>query len=132
MKRLHLIAAALVCALLVPVSSTDALGRDADGSRMQARPLSLGSTATDRLTPPRDAVDWRYVRLKQAGDTTVSVQSKPSNVTVRVSITNAMGKSITRGSTSNGSYTTRRRLDPGLYYISVAAGSAASYSLTVK
>lgn len=132
MKRLHLIAATLLCALIVPVGSSEALGRDSDGSRMQARPLVFGSSASDRLSPPRDAVDWRYIRLKEGSDVTLSLEAKPANVNVRVSLTDAMGKSITRGSTSGGKFTTRRQLDPGLYYISVAAGSAVSYSLSVR
>ena len=132
MKRTHVIAAALVAALIAPVTPASAFARDADGSRMQARPIALNSAARDRLAPPSDAVDWRYFRLTEAHDVTVAVEGTPKSVALSITLTDAMGKSLVRGRTSNGSYTTRRRLDPGLYYLSVSATAAASYEISVR
>lgn len=133
MKRPHIIATALLGAtLLMPVASLSAFGRDSDGSRMQARPLTFKASASDRLSPPNDAVDWRYVRLSDAHDVTLTVDSKPVGIAVEVTLTDAMGKTIARGRSSDGKYSTHRRLDPGLYYIAVSANRAVSYTLTVR
>lgn len=132
MKRSLFIVGAVALALLIPVAPLAAFGRDTDGSRMQARPMALDSSVSDRLAPPNDAVDWRYLRLSDARDVTLTVDAVPPSVSVEVNITNAMGKSIARGRTADGKFTTRRRLDPGLYYISVSASRPASYQLSVR
>ena len=106
-------------------------GRDADGSRMQARPLTLGDPVSDRIAPPVDSVDWRYLRLSDPTDVTFEVRVA-SGTSARVTLTDAMGKTITRASTNDGSFSTRRRLDPGLYYVSVSATGPVSYKLTAR
>ena len=134
MKRVHQISLAMFTMLLAsaPMHVADALGRDSDGSRMQARPMEVGESATDRLAPPSDAIDWRYVRVSSADDVTLNVKADPAGVKVEVMITDAMGKSMTRGKTRDGNYTTRRRLEPGLYYIAVSAPRAARYSISLR
>lgn len=98
---------------------------------MQARPHRLGESARDELSPPADNVDWRYIRLGDAADVTIELSTN-SGASVRVTLTDAMGKSIAGASTTDGKFTTRRRLDPGLYYIAVSSKSAVSYSLSVR
>lgn len=124
-------------AILVTVGlgcSVQAIGaaRDADGSRMQAREHKIGSTASDRLSPPSDTVDWRYVRVAKAHDLAVQLTSKPGDKAVRLQITNAVGKPIMEGATQKGQLSLSRRLDAGLYYIAVSANGPAEYSLTIR
>lgn len=107
-------------------------GRDADGSRMQAREHRLGTTASDRLKPPADTVDWRYVRVTAGHDLEIRVTSKPTDKPVRVQVTNAVGKPIMEGATQKGVLTLSRRVDAGLYYIAVSANAPAEYSLTAR
>ena len=132
MKRSRIPALALLAVLLVWTSNSAASGRDSDGSRMQARPHSLGSSDSDRLSPPNDAVDWRYLRLKEAKTVELSVSVTPPEASVDVVMTNAMGKSLYRGKTSGGSLSTSRRLDPGLYYVSVSSSRSVSYTISLK
>lgn len=123
----------LACLTTLAFATTAyANGRDPDGSRMQARPIAMGATAEDRLSPPGDSIDWRYVRLADAADVTFTLAATPSNVTLRFTLTDARGNAVIRESSSRGALTVRRSLDPGLYYLSVSAGAAASYKLTVR
>jgi hypothetical protein len=131
MKRIFL-PLLIAVTTLVWTSDLAAFGRDADGSRMQARPHKLGTSSTDHLSPPKDSVDWRYVRLPKSQDVTFSVKSRPPSASLRISITNAMGRNVFEGSTQRGSFTTRRRLDPGLYYVSVSSNTAASYTISIR
>ncbi len=132
MKHRHLIVIVLLGILTFPAATTSALARDSDGSRMQARPLAVGASASDRLSPPNDAVDWRYIRLAAAEDVTLTVDTTPANAVVDVTLTDAMGKSIARGKSSGGTYTSRRRLDPGLYYIAVSSSADVAYRIAVQ
>lgn len=131
MKR-TLLSLLMLAATLVWTSDLSAFGRDADGSRMQARPHKLGASSSDRLSPPKDSIDWRYVRLSKSDDVSFSVKSKPATHGVRITITDAMGKRIAGGTTQNGSFDTRRRLDPGLYYVSVSSSAAVSYTISIR
>ena len=126
------VAAIIIATMALIGLDVMAFGRDADGSRMQARAMSKGSSVSDRLSPPADVVDWRYVRLKEAGVLQVSLKSKPAKSSVRVNLTDAMGKSLGSASTKKGSASLRQKADPGLYYISVSANQATTYTLTVR
>ena len=115
MKRVTSILIALAVTLTAVYASSNA--RDADGSRMQARSHDLGDQAVDRLAPPSDVVDWRYVRLKEAGV---------------LQVTSATGTKVFTGSTKKGEFKTSKKLEAGLYYISVASRDAVNYELTVE
>lgn len=129
----RLTALLLLLGLSLPAIDVAAFGRDTDGSRMQARPISAGSSDDDRLSPPNDSIDWRYFRLSDASDITVTVTGAPKGVSLDIVLTDAMGKTITRGSTGkSGTFRTQRRFDPGLYYVSVSASSTVSYKITVR
>ena len=106
-------------------------GRDADGSRMQAREQKLGASATDRLAPPGDAVDWRYVRVTKDQDLEIRLTTKGDRA-ARVQVTNAVGKPIMEGATQKGQLTLTRRVDPGLYYFAVSATAPVEYSISVR
>lgn len=132
MKRVHAIAALFAVAGLLAPTSLFGSGRDSDGSRMQARPIALNATASDRLSPPGDPVDWRYVRLTSTHDLRVTVTTQPASSVANVTVTDAMGKSIERGQTRNGSFEARHNVDPGLYYIAVASSRPLQYTITVR
>jgi hypothetical protein len=63
---------------------------------------------------------------------TFSVSSKPASNKLRVTITDAMGKRIGGGTTSGGSFSTNKTLDPGLYYVSVSSSSAVTYTVSIR
>lgn len=132
MRWIHLTSALVVIAAMMAPATLYGSGRDSDGSRMQARPIALGSSNNDRLSPPADPVDWRYVRLANAHNLRVSVTTQPASATATVTLTDAMGKSLVRGQTSGGTFETRRQLDPGLYYIAVAASRPLQYTISVQ
>lgn len=134
MKRTRLmIACALVATTaLVGVEDAGAFGRDADGSRMQARSAELGSSYTDTLSPPGDSVDWRYVRISSAAVVTATVRCDPSSSSARITMTDSVGKTIARSSTRDGTGSIKKRLDPGLYYISVSSDANLRYTFSLR
>lgn len=125
-----IVGAVLLAAAFSQTASANA--RDPDGSRMQARQISVGSATRDRLAPPRDSVDWHYFKLSSAREVTISLTGKPGSVTASMRVTNAVGKSVGGSNTQNGSASMTRRLDPGIYYVSVSSSNALSYTLSVK
>lgn len=124
---------ALVAMMLGLTWSGQVVGkvRDADGSRMQAREQRLGSTISDRITPPNDSVDWRYVRIAKAQSLGVRVTTRGEKQ-ARVQVTNAVGKSIMDGSTQKGRLSLSRPVDPGLYYVAVSSNVSVEYSITLR
>lgn len=131
MRNIALTAVVLIVGLGCTVQAVGA-SRDADGSRMQAREHKIGSTVSDRLAPPSDTVDWRYVRVAKAHDLALSLTSKPADKPVRLQVTNAVGKPIMEGATQKGQLSLSRRLDAGLYYVAVSSSGKAEYSLTIR
>lgn len=119
-------------ALFLVSSSVFSNARDADGSRMQARSHSLGDQATDRLAPPSDRVDWRYVRVKKAANVKFKVNSQPASATVRLAVTSATGKKVLSQSSKKGSLRASKKLQPGLYYVSVGSKESVNYDLTIE
>ena len=133
MKR-KLVAALGLAVIGIMATSTAiyAYGRDADGSRMQARSHALGSSKADRLNPPTDSVDWRYVRLKAAQKVTVSVTNVPKDVALSLLITDAVGKPVASQRSAKGAVAITRELKPGLYYISVSSNTAVKYTISIR
>lgn len=134
MTKHSIITAAMVLGLvlLAMPMQLGAMGRDADGSRMQARELALGGTDSDTLSPPSDAVDWRYLRLSDGHRLVVEVSVSPSSVPVSVQLTSAVGDRIASATSSKGKATLSTQLDPGLYYVSVSASAAARYTISLR
>jgi len=109
-----------------------AANRDTDGSRMQARFMKVGSVERDRLAPPGDRTDWRAFRLKDAKSVSVSVRTKPANRRVSVTLTSPRGQSLGDVATSRGSASMSKKLEPGLYYVSVSAKEAVAYEISIR
>jgi hypothetical protein len=118
--------------LLLAASEADGRGRDSDGSRMQARKVSLGSKHSDSLSPPDDRVDWRYFKLDEARSVTVSLRASPEDVPVGLVVTSATGSKLGSETSSNGKAAVSRSLQPGLYYVGVSSKKAAKYRISFE
>lgn len=106
--------------------------RDADGSRVGARPQKVGTTAEDELTPPDDGSDWRYFEVEKARSYRVTLTHEPSKATVSLALTRATGETVDSADSSEGDAELEASLEPGLYYVEVASEAAISYSVTIK
>lgn len=112
--------------------SAQAYGRDADGTRHQARNQALGSTQRDTLNPPSDGVDWRSFKVTAPKNVTISVRHKPESANVQVTIVDSTGATVASGSSNRGAVSVSSQLKSGLYYISVSSNQGVSYSITVQ
>lgn len=132
-KRAAALGLALVIAVGFVTSTTDAqaVARDADGSRMQARAIKLGSTQRDTLRPPSDRIDWRSVKLSKASRLSVSV-SHDGEGAVAIRLTDSRGQAKGSATTRKGRGAVSAELAPGIYYISVSSKAPVSYSITVR
>ena len=108
-----------------------AQGRDADGTRMQARQLTVGAAHSDRLSPPQDREDWYFVRVDEAVSLTVSVKVRPASATLRLEMQGATGDRLAVATTEQGSAQLSQRVNPGIYYMQVSGGEAR-YELSVR
>lgn len=124
--------AAIVGATLGVAAQGFAGARDADGSRMQARSMKVGSTQRDSLMPPRDRVDWRSFKLSQGKGVSIAINHKPPKAAVAVRLTDSRGQELGVARTRGGRAVLTRRLEPGIYYISVSSRARVSYSLSLK
>ena|SRR5690554_4076249 len=121
----------VVAGLLVVGTLAFAQGRDADGTRMQARPIALGATHSDRLSPPQDREDWFFVRVDSAGELRVSVRARPPGASLRLELQGATGDRLSTATTSGGNAEVRQQVNPGIYYVQVS-GEEARYELSVR
>lgn len=135
-RRAALFAVCLIGAstllLISGASKAQAYGRDADGTRHQARNQALGSTQRDTLNPPSDGVDWRSFKVTAPKNITVSLRHKPEAAKVTVTIVDSTGATVASGSSSRGAVSVTSLLKSGLYYISVSSNQGVSYSITVQ
>ncbi len=130
MKNRISIATTLILLLISSTAFSNA--RDSDGSRMQARAVALGKTIKDNIRPPGDAVDWYYFRLEKEREVKLSLNIK-SKKEARLTLSDTVGKSILQNRTKAQRLTMKtQKLKPGIYYVSVSAKSAFSYSLLIK
>ena len=118
--------------LVVTPRTGFAEARDADGSRMQARSMMLGSSQSDSLAPPRDGVDWRSFKVSGAKAIKISLSHTPASASLSLSLTDARGTSVASASSSAGKVTLAKTLQPGIYYLSVSARARADYTLRVE
>ncbi len=132
MRRALALLAAVLLVASFPSGDATANARDPDGSRMQARQIAVGSSARDQLQPPRDSVDWHYFKLRGAKRVSISLSSAPAGNVAQIRVTNAMGKSVASSATRDGKASIARRLDPGVYYVSVSSPKQVTYTLSVK
>ena len=117
-------------ALCAPLVVAEA--RDADGSRLQASSVSLGSSSRDTLSPPHDRADWRSFKVKATQRVSLSVSSKPAKASVQLSLLDARGNRVASASSADGAASLSSSLEPGLYYVAVSASEKVSYSLNVN
>ncbi len=113
----------------VPVS---ARSRDADGSRLQARHVTLGDTIKDSLNPPRDRVDWRSFRVTDGKTVRLSLSHQPVKGRVTLTLVSSAGGELGRATSREGAASLAQKLKPGVYYVSVASGKRVKYSLSVR
>lgn len=106
--------------------------RDADGSRMQARSIRVGSSQRDSLMPPRDRIDWRSFKVSEASEVTVRVSHKPASARLKVVLTDSRGEELDGASARGGSAALSQKLSPGIYYVAVSARARTKYELSVK
>lgn len=109
-----------------------AYARDADGSRLAARNVGLGTTSSDTLTPPSDSVDWRAIKLTAPKGVNFGLQIKPSGATATVSVVDSRGAQVAQASTSKGVASLTKKLGAGVYYISVSSNDRVAYRLSVR
>ena len=114
------------------VSVASAVARDADGARMQARTIKVGETQKDSLRPPSDQVDWRSLKVSEAGNVTVSLSHAAKQGPVSLRLTDSRGQSRGAATSARGSASIGAELKPGIYYISVSSKTSVSYSLSVR
>lgn len=126
-----IVGAGIVVGVLAVATLAVAQGRDADGTRMQARQLAIGATHSDRLSPPADREDWFFVRIDAATDLRVSVRARPSGASLRLELQGATGDRLASATTGEGSAVVSQRVNPGIYYMKVS-GDEARYDLSVQ
>lgn len=131
--RLRRLAQALAaaCVLVGLVGAVSAAGRDADGSRMQARALAIGQAATDSLAPPDDRIDWKYFQVAKRRGVRISVRSLDEGRSVSVSLYSAAGDEIARTSAGPSGASLSRDLAPGVYYLGLQASAGVRYRVQV-
>ncbi|TXD38125.1 hypothetical protein FRC98_04300 [Lujinxingia vulgaris] len=108
-----------------------AQGRDADGTRMQARQIAVGESHSDRLSPPQDREDWYFVRVDAAVELQVSVRVRPASAALRLEMQGATGDRLAVATSEQGSAVVTQRVNPGIYYVQVSGGEAR-YEMSVR
>lgn len=117
--------------VILPALTVMAQGRDADGTRMQARQVELGSTHNDSLSPPQDRADWRMIRINESHQLRLTAAVTGGELTL--TLTNSSGDIIESSSARDGqSAEITRRLEPGIYYISAESREALRYRLEIR
>lgn len=126
---LAILAGIFVLFLASPVWSQE---RDSDGTRMQARRVVVGSTFQDSLSPPQDRADWRMIRLEEGQVVAIRLEVKTKGAQARLTLTGATGDRIEAGDASAQAASISRKLEAGIYYISVESGQALRYELAIR
>ncbi|RAL20152.1 hypothetical protein DL240_18205 [Lujinxingia litoralis] len=108
-----------------------AQGRDADGSRMQARQLAPGASHSDAISPPRDREDWFFVRVDEARELTFSLRAQRGEAKMTLELQGATGDRLGVSTTEGGKTALARRVNPGIYYVRVS-GEGGRYELRVR
>ena len=127
-----LLALCLVLAGVGDPASLGAKSRDSDGSRMQARKIEFPSTHKDALSPPDDAVDWRYFKLGAPRRADLSVTFGGAGAGGRLALTTATGRELAVADQASKKATVSEKLEPGVYYVSVQTKKATGYKLSLE
>lgn len=128
------IVAALILSLagLLAPSVLEANTRDSDGSRMQARKIAFPSSHQDSLDPPDDRADWRYFKLTEEASVTMKATFAESPAGAKLRLMDASGDELAATSAQGGKAELSKRVDAGVYYLSVEASSKTDYSLSLR
>lgn len=122
----------MVAAVLTASLGAVAYARDADGSRLAALHVALGTTSSDTLNPPTDTIDWRAIKLTAPRGVNVGLQVKPSAAVAVLSVVDSRGAQVARVSSSNGVASITEKLGAGVYYVSVSSNDRVAYRLSVR
>ena len=106
--------------------------RDADGTRMQARHVEVGTTHSESLSPPEDRADWRMIRIGESTDLALSLTLRGSDVEATLTLTSATGDRLEQKTAGKDGASITRTLDAGIYYIAVESSDALRYTLSIK
>lgn len=123
---------AVACVLLLLVLPASLVARDTDGSRLGADEHVLGRTDADSLAPPDDTIDWRYVEIESEHTVVVTLSPDSDETEVEVALTKATGDELDSTATEGDDVTLEHSVTPGLYYVSVTAGDAVDYEITIE
>lgn len=126
------VALAVIGAGVFAHQSAEAYGRDADGSRMQARHVNLNSTARDTLMPPKDRVDWRAFKVTSVRSISMSAQHKPASAQLNLRLVNSRGQQVGSASSRGGATSMSQMLKPGVYYLATSSNARVSYRLSIR
>lgn len=118
--------------VFILTQNLEAQPRDLDGTRMQAQKVSLGTTHKDKLSPPADTADWRYIQIEKNTRLTITVSSEPADQNTTVTLTTATGNELAQASSNKGRLEITRQLEPGIYYINIQSGGPISYRMSIQ
>ena len=94
--------------------------------------MEVGTSAEDELAPGDDKADWRYFKAEKARSYTVKLDHEPAEATVHLKLTRATGETVEKTATAEGTAEIASSLEPGLYYVEVAAETAVTYTVSVQ
>lgn len=127
----QLLVIAIVVALIGFSLPALAQERDADGARMQARQVDVGTVHSERLTPPQDEADWRMIKLEEESSLELKLTVESSNRSAKLTLAGATGNELAAKSAGERAATITQSLDAGIYYIAVESGQSLSYELRI-
>ncbi|MFB6261998.1 MAG: hypothetical protein ABEL76_00030 [Bradymonadaceae bacterium] len=119
--------------LLVPAVGA-AADDDPDGSRPEARSMPLDERRTDRLEPPEDASDWRYLQVERASTLVVEleVEGESGEPAATLTVESASGDVLDTSEVGEDGFRLERSVGPGVYYLRVASEGPVEYTLSVS
>ena len=120
--------AILTLFLALPVAAQD---RDSDGTRMQARPVDVGSVHQDTLSPPSDRADWRMIRLEEETTLSLELTVRPNNRSATLTLTGSTGNELASEQADRRSAKIETSLEAGIYYIAVESSQSLRYELNI-
>lgn len=124
-------AVAVFGAVLLVVVPLFAQQRDADGTRLQARQVDVGTEHTGQLDPPDERADWRMVQLEERHRLQLELSVEPTDRSATVRLTRATGDEIASDTAGEDSAEITRRVDAGIYYIAVESSETVEYELSI-
>ena len=122
--------AVVMCAAMV-TAVVPAKQQDSDGTRLQARPVDLGTVHTDRLDPPGEEADWRMVQLEERHTLQLQLDIRTGGRNATLTLTDAAGEPIADDTAGDQSADIEEQLEAGIYYIAVESTESLTYELRI-